>query len=145
MGYSYQGRQLCCDVCGKVGGVRKVRCPFGYCQAVAICPACKKEHPEYVSKEGHRKMGCDVKHDEFMREQAKRADIIARGGLLRVAALSHGAMVKVIFKGRDGDYAYFMEPETYHAIPIDVPAELTDYRAHGKVWPSQNNDIYGAL
>lgn len=53
MGFCYQmsgGRKLlCCDVCGTAGGVRKQRCPAGYCPAVAVCPACRAK-PETMAR-----------------------------------------------------------------------------------------------
>lgn len=49
MGFCYgynplTGRQvLACDICGHTGGCRKLRCPYGYCQAWAVCrkPQCR--------------------------------------------------------------------------------------------------------
>lgn len=79
----------------------------------------------------------------------------------RVAALSHYAMgthkVKVIF--RDGGHltvaeqrerglidakerAYWMDPETYRAIPLGEVAFIADYKKHGAVVEAQNIDIY---
>lgn len=79
----------------------------------------------------------------------------------RVAALSHYAMgthkVKVIF--REGGHltvaeqrergllearerAYWMDLETYGAIPLGVVAFIADYKAHGAVVEAQNTDIY---
>ena len=38
MGYCYDSKnRLCCDVCGTAGGVRKIKCPVGYCQSIATC------------------------------------------------------------------------------------------------------------
>lgn len=45
MGFSYNHLGLCCDFCsnaGPKGNVRKIACPYGYCQAWACCETCKK-------------------------------------------------------------------------------------------------------
>lgn len=65
MGFTYavsnNGRQyLCCDFCGKskINGltVRKIRCPFRWCQAYATCQNCKHLN----TKEAHIKNDCDI-------------------------------------------------------------------------------------
>ena len=32
--------RLCCDSCGQAGGVRRRRCPVGYCPSDALCATC---------------------------------------------------------------------------------------------------------
>lgn len=77
MGFCYQGKLLCCDHCGHAGGVRKMRCPFGYCPSVAFCAECRKNKKDYLSKAKHREMGCEVAHAKFIlmvaADAAKRA------------------------------------------------------------------------
>ncbi len=50
MGFSYSAFGLCCDFCDHDKSdrsyVRKIKCPFNWCQAWAICDQCKalKKH-----------------------------------------------------------------------------------------------------
>ncbi len=142
MGYSYCEGKLCCDVCGDYGQVRKYKCPFGYCPAIALCPKCKREHPEYTSKEGHRAHDCEKHSQEYHRQEEDKAAIINAGGVVRCAALGHGQSVKVIFQGQHDEQAYLMSQATYDAIPLMVNATPDDYRKHGEVTPAQSLDIY---
>ena len=147
MGYCYYGRQLCCDVCGNPGGVRKHRCPFGWCPAIALCPKCKREHPEYTSKKFHREHGCEQRMVEVHQREAEEQRILKEGKLLRRSALQHkdgvGFRIKVIFRGlKDIVRAFWMAPRTYRAIALGVPATVEDYRALGKVTRARNTDIY---
>lgn len=150
MGYCYCGGKLCCDVCGDYGGVRKYRCPFGWCQKVALCPKCKREHPEYTSKAYHREHGnCEVHHLEFERQKTKELQLLKTGKLLRRSALQHkmktGWRIKVIFCGlKDKVRAFWMAPRTYRAIELGVPATVEDYKTFGKVTRARNTDIYDA-
>lgn len=47
MGYSYgmnpvTGRMmLACDNCSAIGGVRRVKCPAGWCPSAALCAKCR--------------------------------------------------------------------------------------------------------
>ena len=121
MGYSYdsQGR-LCCDVCSNSGAVRKYRCPFGYCPAIALCPTCRKTHAHYVSKKTHREHGCEEQSRIFDQHEQEKAQMMASGKFVRCAALGHSDREnKVIFRGKDNEEkAYWMSPETYKAIPL---------------------------
>lgn len=150
MGYCYTREGLlCCDVCSNVGGVRKYRCPFGWCQAIALCPSCKEKHPEYTSKKYHRKQGCEKQSIQFHGELERRASMIAAGEFVRCSTLSHPEHkpldVKVIFQGGDHkEQAYWMTDKTYHAISYDAPATPADYRKHGKIKEAKNTKIYDA-
>ncbi len=147
MGYSYDGAGwLCCDVCGTSGKVKRFRCPFGWCPAIALCAKCRKEHPEYVSKAEHRKRGCEASHLRFEAEKKEKTDLIAAGQFIRSAALYHPERpspenVKVIFRGKDGNQAYWMSIATYHAISLDNNATPDDYRKVGTVLPARSLDL----
>jgi len=144
MGYCYDADgKLCCDVCGDSGGVRKNRCPFGYCQPIALCQKCKREHPEYVSKAYHRENGCEANHLRFQQEEAQRQQLLDSGKLLRCSALRHNGRVKVIFRGKNGkERAFWMATRTYRRIPLGEPATVEDYKAIGKVTRAKTTDIY---
>ncbi len=153
MGYSYDAAtgQLCCDVCDKHGGVRKFRCPFGWCQAIALCPDCRKQRPELVSAAYHRERGCEAQHLKYQKLDEERQAMLAAGKFVRSAALWHpkrpGLNVKVFFQGGVGHRgeAYWMRQETYDAIPIlDVNATPDDYRKHGEVVDAKSINIYDA-
>jgi len=148
MGYSYDASgRLCCDVCDKSGGVRKYRCPFGYCPAIALCPTCKETHPHYISKKAHREQGCEEQSRLFDQHEQEKNQLIASGKFVRCAALKHYIAGidrdKVIFRGKDGaEQAYWMSPETYKAIPWFENATPEDYMKHGEVQQAANTDIY---
>lgn len=139
MGYSYEGKKLCCDNCGKAGA-RKYRCPFGYCPAEALCPECRKAHPEWVSKAYHRQKGCERSHLDYQAEQQRGRDLLAAGKWLRVSALWHPPnRVKVIFKSQTGEKAYWMTNEEYDRVGLRANATLDDYKVIG---PAKNTDLY---
>ena len=146
MGYSYVGRQLCCDVCGDYGGVRKHKCPFGWCPRVALCPKCKREHPEYLTKAYHREHGnCEENHLRFERELEERQHILDEGGWLRCSALRHNGRVKVIFRNKSGlKRAFWMAPRNYQGLGCGTATTPADYKARGKVTRARNTDIYDA-
>ena len=147
MGYSFDGTgRLCCDICGQSGGVRRNRCPFGWCQPIAMCQRCKREHPEYVSKAYHRKHGnCEQNHLRFEREQAEKLRLLKEGKFLRCSALRHNGRVKVIFRNKDGkERAYWMAPRNYRGLGYGTPTTLEDYKARGKATRAKNTDIYDA-
>lgn len=53
MGYTYDMKgRLCCDFCCKSGGVRRIECPYGYCQPWATCPDCRREGKHRVASCG---------------------------------------------------------------------------------------------
>jgi hypothetical protein len=142
MGYCYsQSGRLLCDYCG-AEGARKYRCPFGYCQAVAACPACRKEHAQHFGRAAHRENGCEKRHLQFAAELAERAAAIAAGEFVLSAGLNTGNdMVHAIFssasteKGKLIPRAIYAQRETFsgcmtiarfeelagHALP-DAPA-----------------------
>lgn len=147
MGYSYDvDGLLCCDVCGDSGGVRKHRCPFGWCPAVALCQKCKRDHPEYLSKAFHREHGnCEENMLRSKREEAERNRILSEGKYLRCSALRHNGRVKVIFRNKDGEErAFWMAPRNYRGLRLGTPTTPEDYKARGKVTRARNVDIYDA-
>lgn len=82
MGFSYQvtggSRLLCCDSCGHAGGVRKVNCPAGYCQATALCERCRKDPAVKARlKESHE--GCAAAHARFTTTRDAVAALEAAG------------------------------------------------------------------
>ena len=134
MGYSYSRGLLCCDICGKTGGVKKYRCPFGYCQAVAACPTCRKNHTKTFGKAFHREMGCERRHQEFRQHEQERDDMIAAGGAVRCSALSGpDEMVHVLFRTKTGTVGYYMSHHTYDAIDLFTNSTPDDYRKHGPI------------
>ena len=61
MGFSYASWGLCCDLCSRQSlafrdgntpePARKIDCPYGFCQAWAVCKSCEREgkYLEYAS------------------------------------------------------------------------------------------------
>jgi hypothetical protein len=144
MGYSYVGRKLCCDYCGKPGA-RKMRCPFGNCPAPAACPECRKTHRQKFIKAAHIAMGCDEQHNAYMAELKKTADMKAAGEFIRCSALGvEGKGVHVLFAGQSTTIGFYMPTEVYRAIPLGVIATPADYSKLGDLTPAPSDFHHGA-
>ena len=53
MGFCYDSQGLlCCDFCGKSGEVRKIACPYNWCQHWATCADCRHEGKHHVASCG---------------------------------------------------------------------------------------------
>lgn len=113
MGFVYQGKKLCCDLCG-TAGARKVNCPFGYCQAIAACPECRISKKDVLGKTGHRDRGCEAAHLKFEAEHAEREKLLAEGELILASGLGvDGGFVHAIFQGKDGCVGRMIPDTTY--------------------------------
>ena len=129
MGYCYDhdGR-LCCDICSRSGGVRRHKCPFGWCPPIAVCPECRSEHKHLFTKAHHRKNGCEVRSEIFNRQQRSRQVLIEQGYYVRCAALRVDDQVHVLFQGKDGTIGRYMPESVYYSIPMGGPvARPEDY------------------
>jgi len=141
MGFCYTDTGLlCCDICGRHGGVRKIRCPFGWCGPCAACPDCRKDpdKKKYFSAAHHRESGCEREHARFAASEKLRYDLINAGRAVRCSALSVKVgkrdKVHVLFAKKDGScIGFYMSAETYHAFPLAEPKTPEDYRRHGKL------------
>ncbi len=143
MGYSYdQDGHLCCDVCDHSGGVRKHKCPWNWCQAIALCPQCRVAERYLLTNEYHRGRGCEKFGKEFRALALERHSLLTGGQCVRCAALRHYDQVKVIFRGQRSEFAYLMEPSTYYAIPLLVNATPEDYAKIGTIRRAQNTDLH---
>jgi hypothetical protein len=145
MGYSYtMDGKLCCDGCpayGKAAGVRKRKCPHGYCPSPAYCTACynAKEKPNRAKIHA----ACKVGAEKYAAKLAAEAAMLEAGKFLRVAAMGKGysqgngyATVHVIFRGKAGEVAYFMSAETYDAFPLGTAVTPEDYATVGTLTPA---------
>jgi hypothetical protein len=112
MGYCYEwkggSRLLCCDVCGTSGGVRKVRCPAGYCPAVAMCEACRKDPAKMAElKAYHVEADCAGNSARFDAERAAVAALQAAGEYVFCASSyedgSDRTQVRCWFRKTDGE------------------------------------------
>jgi hypothetical protein len=142
MGYCYEGRKLCCDVCGVAGGVRKRKCSYGYCKPPAVCGECWKTYRVKF------RAGCDdhcrTGKARFEAEKAAERALLDEGHYTRRSAVGdHDApegwteAVKVWFRNKDGaEQVYRMEHETYRAVKLMQPATPFDFAKHGKVVPA---------
>ena len=132
MGYSYTSSGLlCCDNCGASGGVRKRRCPFGYCPSAALCADCNRRYPQIRAL--HRASGCEKAHLEFEQRERYVRHLLAQGEVVRCSALGVGdGRVHVLFRRADGSTeGRFMAQETYRAVRIMEPATPADFAAFG--------------
>jgi len=145
MGYCYSNGYLCCDICGATGGVRKYRCPFNWCPPVAMCPSCKRAHPEYLTRAYHREHGnCEEHHLRYQRELQRTNELLEAGEYIRQAAHQHNGRVKVLFRNKHKKTrAYWMAPRTYRRV-TSTPATVENYKAGGKVTRARNTDILDA-
>jgi len=140
MGYCYSnGGALACDVCGVSGGVRKVKCPFGWCQPAALCAGCKKKHPQTMDK--HREDGCERQSNAMKERDEKEKSVLDSGGFVRKSALAYANdMVQVLFWNKDGKYIGKAMPRaTYHAIPLRDIATPEDYAKVSPIYDAPND------
>ena len=130
MGYVYQGRKLCCDLCG-TSGATKVRCPYGYCPACAACPDCKRTRKvDVFSREAHA--DCAVAMIAVRAESERVTAALAEGHWVRKAAVNHEGAVKVWFDNGAGErLAVRMPSAVYAAMPCGSLATLADYERIG--------------
>ena len=135
MGYCYNSAsgRLACDACDTDEGVKKRRCPFGYCPADALCAACWTKNQDKLNKAAHRANGCERRHREYLAKQAHEAALLMTGHEIRWSALGDGnGSVHVLFRcGNGTTRGYYMAEATYDAIPLLVTATPDDYRKHG--------------
>ena len=146
MGYSYDGQgRLCCDVCGRSGGVRKIRCPFGWCPPAALCQECRSKYGSRLTRAYHRQMGCEADVAEARQRDAEQQALLDSGNYVRTSALAHNGRVKVVFRNAAGDRkAYWMAPGTYRSIPLMQPATPAHFSEYGKVTEAENADMYAS-
>lgn len=133
MGYIYSGRKLCCDYCGKPGGVRKIRCPFGWCPATAMCAECKKEHKAETTATWHETHGgCGTRSAAYRKVEEKRVALLAAGEFLRVAAYGPNGAVEVTFRNAGGtERIVTMPADVYRAFSLLEPATVGDFERVG--------------
>ena len=135
MGYSYTlSNKLCCDICGKSGGVRKYKCPFGWCPPSALCPICKTEHKHLVSKVWHRKKGCEKHAIQFQKEQQLKQDLLNQGKYLRCSALGMGdGKVHVLFENQEKNcIGRYMDKTLYDAFNLGIGLTIDDFENKAK-------------
>jgi hypothetical protein len=149
MGFCYEGRKLCCDVCGKAGA-RKMKCPFNNCPATAVCSDCRKTRAERFTKAAHIKMGCDTAHNAYMAELKQVADLKTAGKFVRCSALGVSlklyegtSAVHVLFSNLDSTIGYYMPVGTYQAVKSHA-AVVEDYEKVGPLIPAPSSFHYGA-
>ena len=149
MGISYSQYGLCCDFCGKSEpkyNVRKIACPYGYCQAWACCIECKAKKLHLLSsctneKKTHKEY-CKPLSLEWQKRENEKAILLESGKYLRIAALGHGDNVKVIFKNIGSkEIACWMHEKTYRSIPLGHNASIDDFKKIGQVWPAINTKL----
>lgn len=142
--YSFEGL-LCCDICGKTGNVRKVKCPFGWCQSIAACPDCRKSHSHEFGKAAHQALGCEKYSKDFDAKERLKDQLMASGQAVRCSALSSPTdsdpeRVHVLFRTASGAcIGFFMATATYHAYPLLTPTVPDDYRKHGELTPAPSS------
>lgn len=113
--YSHSGK-LVCDFCN-TPGARKVPCPFGYCPAVAACPACRKEFAQQFSRAHHHAHGCEANHNAFVAAKEEKDKLLAAGEFVLCAAVNESgdrSKVRVWFRnGRRDERCVLMPCDFY--------------------------------
>lgn len=136
MGFSYEGKKLCCETC-PVAGARKVKCPWGYCQAIAQCATCRKD-PAIKAKLKEYHKNCKANHESYVRDEQERTALILSGYFVRSAALgADDKGVHVLFDSMTSDgspitMGFYMKPETYQGFALGKIATYQDYIAKAK-------------
>lgn len=149
MGFCYSAYGLCCDFCSADHTtrkyVRKLACPYGYCQSWACCDQCRalKKHmaSSCTPENKTHKEFCKKASQEHDKKEQQKQNILNEGYFIRCAALSHGVdKVKVIFRNKDDlEKAAFMTHAAYDKIPLGITAKLEDYEIS---FMAKNTDIY---
>lgn len=105
MGYCYDTRtgQLVCDQCGTHGGVRKVRCTYGYCPPPALCGSCRSDRELMARHRAHCTEHCKPAAEEYAAEQAAKSAALATGAYIFCAAIREGDRVRCTFRNQAGD------------------------------------------
>ena len=67
MGFIYSSKGLCCDFCGGEGA-RKMKCPYGWCQALATCAACRELKRHKLAYESHA--NCKINSERIRKRDA---------------------------------------------------------------------------
>ena len=141
---------LCCDFCDGFKGdskgttwVKKIKCPFGYCQSWATCNKCFKEKKHKLSSIPYRPATLEINHEGCRIEQEKHekrknleAKLWQEGQWLRRSAIraDNGSDILVTFRNKDGlECVCSMSEQTYDSIPLLEPATISDYEKFGKV------------
>lgn len=130
MGYCYDAAtgQLVCDRCSTHGGVRRVKCKYGWCQAVALCKGCRKEGTKEF-RESCEERGCQQASEEFQARLDREERALAAGKFVRRSAVSVGdGKVSVLFRDQN-DYTveHIVTNEEYDRVGIGNVATLEDY------------------
>jgi hypothetical protein len=151
MGYSYEARtgRLCCDRCGKPGGVRKRSCPYKvlghslngprhtlpYCMPLALCGGC------YTAMGGQNGVHGDKCRQAAAASQAEDDAIEAAldaGESFSVAAWGDwetsvpAGQVGLKFVGRDG-VKWRLVPEAdypHQRLALSAAAGSTEWEGH---------------
>ena len=145
MGYCYDHKnRLCCDVCGTSGGVRKYKCPFGYCQPIAACEKCRKDKRHLFLKPYHQANGCETGHQKFVAWQEEKQQMLAEGKRVRISALGTKENgVHVLFQDRFGNVTgYYIEPFAYDKIPVGANATPEMFMKYRHIF-SAPSSFYG--
>jgi hypothetical protein len=135
MGYCYEGRRLCCDVCG-TAGARKVPCKYGYCPATAMCPACRSNPATKAAQRNHCEENCRAASAEYKAREARKEALLDAGEYVLSSARSceDGVTVAVTFTGPFKDsMVYLMDVDTYRDVPRMEPTTVADYEKVGRV------------
>lgn len=106
MGFSYSAYGLCCDFCEQDKStrkyVKKIECPYGYCQAWAVCDVCRTEKKHMAcscsaEKTTHKKY-CLPKSIEFEVQKLNEKGIKCKVSALKcsnckapVISIEHGS------------------------------------------------------
>lgn len=105
MGFCYSNNGLCCDFCDRdyiqaqQKSIKKYRCPFGYCQAYALCNSCKVKN----TRESHIKAGCKEGNEKYEKREAQKNELLNKGLYLLWSCAWKGSVLFAFFRNKNGD------------------------------------------
>ena len=124
---------LCCDSCGTSGGVRKIKCPHGWCPSRAMCAACRAKYTKAMRDENHKTCAASAKRASDA-EDEMRAHCAAGIPVLWSCDRVDSNTVKAIFRDtpafiRAGEV--FKEAKlTYYMIPMAIYNQRQNMRGY---------------
>ena len=126
--------KVCCEFCATTLLVKTFRCPFRYCESVAMCPACSKKHPHLKTKAGHRHTGCEENAIKVKAQTRERQEIFNAGQFLLAASLKTGeSLIHAIFRSGDARIGRFIPEALFCSADKTINPTLEDFERRGRM------------
>lgn len=120
--------KICCNYCGTTLLVKTFRCPFRYCEQVAMCPACERQNLHRKTKAGHRALGCEAEASKLKAEQLSRQEIFSSGKYLLASTRRVGPeLVHAIFRSESSKLGRFIPESIARRLEERTNLTLEDF------------------